>query len=172
MKETQHLCFIGLNPLIQQSLWTAVNNKSICFQGKFWHEAGIVVPFLICCEIAEGVTYNDGPIWHFDHDGQRTITLQQLVSHFTATVTSWKPLELQTDCSCCDFSFMRSGSRPGTLFFYFSWFQSRTLYFSVLFCNIKKFFEKKEADCDFGVWGWDCNCLLAGAAMLFLDSLF
>lgn len=48
----------------------------------------IVVLFLIGCEIVEGVTYNDTPIWHFDHYGQRTITLQQLVSHFTATVTS------------------------------------------------------------------------------------
>lgn len=168
----QQLCFLGRRPSC-----IVADGKSAFSQGwsstmlRVSTSCALVVHFLTSRETTMGVTHNDGHIWHSDRDGQGKIQ----VSRFTATVTSWKASELQTDCSCCDFSFMRSGSGPGTFFFIFHGSKVVLSTFPCSFCNIKKKVSgkkwKREADCDFGVWGRDCNCLLAGTEMLFLDSL-
>ena len=53
---------------------------------------------------------------------------------------------LETDCSCCEFGFMRSGPNPGTLCFIFHGFDV-ILFLS--FCSKKK--KQKNTDYEFVV---------------------
>lgn len=178
MRAWQQLRFLGCRPSC-----TPADSKSAFFPGMISHDAAYVNIVCVSRPLSDRPWNYDGshaqwwaymafwPWWSREDD-----TGANQVSRFTATVTSWKASELQTDCSCRDFSFMRSGSGPGTFFFIFHGSKVVLSTFPCSFCNIKKNVSgkkrrKREADCDFGVWGWDCNCLLAGTEMLFLDSL-
>lgn len=172
----QQLCSLGWRPSC-----TVFDSKSAFSQGwsstmlRVSASRALVVRFLSSREITMGVTHNDGLIWHSDRDGQGKMTLERPSVSFHSDGDILKGFGAPDRLQLLWLQFHEVWIRARNILFYFSWFQSCTLYFSVLVLQHKKKVSgkkwKREADCDFGVWGRDCNCLLAGTEMLFLDSL-
>lgn len=162
----QQLCFLGWRPSC-----TVVDSKSAFSQGwsstmlRMSTSCALIVHFLTSREITMGVI----------KDGQGKMTLERPSVSFHSDGDILKGFGAPDRLQLLWLQFHEVWIRARNVLFYFSWFQSCTLYFSVLVLQHKKKVSgkkwKREADCDFGVWGQDCNCLLAGTEMLFLDSL-
>lgn len=151
----QQLCFLGWRPSC-----TVVDSKSAFSQGwsstmlRVSASCALVVHFLTSREITMGVTHNDGLVWHSDRDGQGKMTLERPSVSFHSDGDILKGFGAPDRLQLLWLQFHEVWIRARNVLFYFSWFQSCTLYFSVLVLQHKKKGFWKKMKKGGRLWFW------------------